>query len=203
MKKTAARVLVGALAAAGLVLGIAGGAAGRTSRAPTGLQKIQHIVIIMQENRSFDHYFGTYPGADGIPMRRGVPTVCVPDPETRTCIKPFHDALDLNHGGPHSAASAVTDVDGGRMDGFIWQAQRGRNNCADPLDPACAGNGFDAVGYHDRREIPNYWAYADNFVLQDRMFDANASLSLPQHLFMLAEWSARCGSDDPARRVDA
>src|SRR5262249_32770408 len=44
------------------------------------LAKIQHIVIIMQENRSFDHYFGTFPGADGIPMANGVPTVCVNDP---------------------------------------------------------------------------------------------------------------------------
>ena len=44
-----------------------------------GIHKIKHIVIIMQENRSFDSYFGTYPGADGIPMRSGTPSVCVPD----------------------------------------------------------------------------------------------------------------------------
>ena len=41
---------------------------------------IQHIVIIMQENRTFDHYFGTYPGARGIPLSAsGVPSLCVPD----------------------------------------------------------------------------------------------------------------------------
>ena len=51
-------------------------------------QKIKHIVIIMQENRSFDEYFGTYPGADGIPMQNGVPTVCSNDPKTGQCIKP-------------------------------------------------------------------------------------------------------------------
>ncbi len=39
----------------------------------------------MQENRSFDSYFGTYPGADGIPMNNGVPTVCVPEPRTGGC----------------------------------------------------------------------------------------------------------------------
>ena len=44
--------------------------------------KIKHIVVIMQENRSFDSYFGTYPGADGIPMQNGVPTVCVNNPAT-------------------------------------------------------------------------------------------------------------------------
>jgi hypothetical protein len=45
-------------------------------------QKIKHIVVIMQENRSFDEYFGTFPGANGIPMQNGVPTVCAPDPKT-------------------------------------------------------------------------------------------------------------------------
>ena len=54
-------------------------AAQRCSRAD-GIHKIRHVVIIMQENRSFDSFFGTYPGADGIPMKNGVPTVCVPDP---------------------------------------------------------------------------------------------------------------------------
>ena len=65
------------------------------------IHKIQHVVVIMQENRSFDSYFGTYPGADGIPRHNGVPTVCVNNPVTRQCVKPYHDPNDLNHGGPH------------------------------------------------------------------------------------------------------
>ena len=56
--------------------------------------------MIMQENRSFDSYFGTYPGADGIPMKNGVPTVCVPNPGGG-CTRPYHDKADLNGGGPH------------------------------------------------------------------------------------------------------
>ena len=48
------------------------------------------------------------------------------------------------------------------------------------------------MGYHDAREIPNYWAYAKNFVLQDHMFEPNASWSLPAHLFLVSEWSAFC-----------
>src|SRR5271157_2089248 len=47
---------------------------------PAGIHKIKHVIVIMQENRSFDSYFGTFPGADGIPMANGKPTVCVPDP---------------------------------------------------------------------------------------------------------------------------
>jgi len=71
------------------------------------IHKIRHIVIIMQENRSFDSYFGTFPGADGIPMKNGVPTVCAPDPQTNTCIRPYFDGNDRNRGGPHSAKAAV------------------------------------------------------------------------------------------------
>ena len=81
--------------------------------------KIKHVIIIMQENRSFDEYFGTYPGADGIPMQNGVPTVCANDPKTNTCVKPYHNAADVNAGGPHAAASATADIDSGKMDGFI------------------------------------------------------------------------------------
>ena len=79
------------------------------------LGKIKHIVIIMQENRSFDQYFGTFPGADGIPMNNGVPTVCVPDPATGTCVKPFHDTADKNKGGPHGQSNAAADIAGGQM----------------------------------------------------------------------------------------
>ena len=50
--------------------------------APQGIHKIQHIIIIMQENRSFDSYFGTFPGADGLPTKDGALTVCNPDLKT-------------------------------------------------------------------------------------------------------------------------
>src|SRR5262245_37479345 len=81
--------------------------------ATNDIHKIQHIIIIMQENRSFDSYFGTFPGADGILMKDGVPTVCVNDPKSGKCIKPFHEPRDVNQGGPHGAANAKNDIDGG------------------------------------------------------------------------------------------
>src|SRR5439155_7736680 len=84
-----------------------------------GIHKIRHIVMIVQENRSFDSYFGTYPGADGLPMRHGIPTVCVPDPQIGRCARPWHDPHIINAGGPHSALASRKDLDGGQMDGFI------------------------------------------------------------------------------------
>ncbi len=160
----------------------------------------------MQENRSFDHYFGTYPGADGIPMQTGVPTVCVPDPATKQCVKPFHDPNDRNFGGPHGDKAATADIDGGKMDGFIAQEEEGRRvSCANVNDPACSQTQGkpDVMGWHDARDIPNYWAYAQNFVLQDRMFEPNASWSLPEHLFMVSGWSANCKNQDPMSCVNA
>jgi len=162
--------------------------------APHGIHAIKHVVIIMQENRSFDSYFGTYPGADGIPMAHGKPTVCVPDPLHSRCVAPYHDSADVNHGGPHGQAAAMLDIDGGLMDGFITSAQEGKGQpCTNPDDPVCTIPGeTDVMGYHDGGEIPNYWAYAHNFVLQDHMFEPNLSWSLPAHLFELSGWSARC-----------
>ncbi len=169
------------------------------SSAPDDIHKIQHIVIIMQENRSFDSYFGTYPGADGIPMQNGVPTVCSPDPRARDCQKPYHDTNDLDRGGPHGDTSATGDIDGGKMDGFLRQAEAHFPGCRDANDPHCPGGSSpDVMGYHDNREIPNYWAYAHDFVLQDRMFESNASWSLPAHLFLVSEWSALCSSPGDA-----
>jgi phospholipase C len=164
------------------------GAAGPGSGS-SGIHKIRHAVIIMQENRSFDSYFGTFPGADGIP--RGT---CVPDPMRGGCIAPYHDPSDVNTGGPHGEAAAATDIDGGAMDGYVAAVEEARGKkCANPDDPQCALSGqTDVMGYHDGGEIPNYWAYASNFVLQDHMFEPNLSWSLPEHLFEVSGWSARC-----------
>src|SRR5262245_28999467 len=93
-----------------------------------GIHKIKHVIIVMQENRSFDSYFGTYPGADGIPMRGGVPAVCVPDP-AGGCTRPYHDTADVNGGGPHGKPNAVADVNGGKMNGFIQQRDDARRSC--------------------------------------------------------------------------
>jgi phospholipase C len=162
------------------------------SAAAAGIAKIKHIVVIMQENRSFDTYFGTFPGADGIPMSNGVPTVCVPT-GSGACVKPFADHADVNGGGPHAQVNATDDIDGGKMDGFVVQAGGAKKGCADPNNPACVtGAVSDVMGYHTQSDIPNYWTYAKDFVLQDHMFEPNASWSLPAHLFTVSEWSAVC-----------
>jgi phospholipase C len=175
---------------------VPGGADGRYV-VPAGIHKIKHVIIIMQENRSFDSYFGTYPGADGIPMRNGVPSVCVPNP-SGGCTRPYHDLADVNGGGPHAEGNAVADVNGGQMNGFIKERDKARSSCKILTDPACAGTRTpDVMGYHTAAEIPNYWTYARDFALDDHMFEPVKSWSLPDHLYMVSAWSAKCKNRSP------
>ncbi|HEV2361311.1 MAG TPA: alkaline phosphatase family protein [Acidimicrobiales bacterium] len=167
---------------------------------PPGIHKIKHVVMIMQENRSFDSYFGTYPGADGIPTNNGIPTACVPNPAGHDCIRPYHNVWDVNGGGPHGQPNSAADVDGGKMDGFIRQLDASIPHCQNPNDPACSVGGKtipDVMGYHTGAEVPNYWKYAQNFVLDDHMFEPVSSWSLPEHLYLVSGWSALCKNPSP------
>jgi len=165
-----------------------------------GIQNIQHVVMIMQENRSFDSYFGTYPGANGIPAG-----VCVPNPASKKCVAPFHNTNNLDSGGPHGKASAVKDINGGLMNGFLETADAAKS-CTSP-NPRCScpttgpASCEDLIGYHDGREIPNYWTYAKNFVLQDNMFESAISWSAPEHNFLVSGWSASCPLENPDPRA--
>jgi phospholipase C len=163
----------------------------------SGIHKIKHVIIVMQENRSFDSYFGTYPGAVGIPMKNGVSTVCVPNPKGG-CTRAYHDTADVNGGGPHGVTNAVADINGGKMNGFIAQRDKFASKCKTPNNPICSVTGTtDVMGYHTAAELPNYWAYARNFVLDDHMYEPVKSWSLPDHLYMVSAWSAKCTTPAP------
>jgi len=152
------------------------------ARAPErGIHKIRHVIVIMQENRSFDSYFGTFQGAAGIPAG-----VCLPDLRHGGCQKPWVDHRDSNGNDPHGEAPFEGDYDGGKMDGFITEAEQ--MLCKSASAPCRS----DVMGYHVGSDIPNYWSYAKNFVLQDHMFEAPGSWSLPAHLYEVSGWSANC-----------
>jgi phospholipase C len=171
-----------------------------TPTASAGIHTIKHVIVIMQENRSFDSYFGTFPGVDGFPMKNGKIAVCVRDPKSKKCVAPYLDHSDHNHGGMHDAASSIVDINNGKMDGFIARVEqsqaslcgRGNSNCVS-ASPAFADT---VMGYHDGSDIPNYWAYAKTFTLQDHMFPSVDSWSLATHLGMVAAWSAICSNDN-------
>jgi phospholipase C len=178
----------------GIVVGVSACGTPSAPRADhTGISKIKHVVVIMMENRSFDEYFGTYPGADGLPRSGGRFATCLSTSASSPCVRPYHDAADVNSGGPHRAVDATAAIDGGKMDGFMRHVLQSRQCDTSGVDPACVqGPRIDVMGYKDARDIPNYWRYAHDFVLQDRMFEAVASYSLPAHLAMVSGWSASC-----------
>jgi len=156
---------------------------GSTPTMPAGLEKIEHFVFIMQENRSFDHYFGTYPGADAIPSGVGLL-----DPTDNTTVTPFHNTNFIDFDAPHDWSNAHADIDGGKMDGFMKEAYTTYALSVTPSKEP----GYDPKGvmaYHDYHEIPNYWNYARLYVLQDQMFESVAAYSLVSHLYMLAAQS--------------
>ena len=168
---------------------------------PRASDFIKHVIIIVQENRSFDHYFGTFPGADGIPMLPdGTPKPCVPDPVLGHCVRPYHSRNQYAQGGPHDYPAATADVDGGKMDGFVQAditytsdcaiaRKRSTTMCRRFLGPALQP---DTMSYHTGREIPNYWTYARRYSLQDHMFAPTDSWTLPSHLFLFSGWAASC-----------
>ena len=165
---------------------------------------LDHLIFIVQENRSFDHYFGTFPGADGIPRKPdGTFAPCVPDPNG-PCRRPYHDRNTVDGGGPHGSEAATTDINGGRMDGFLRALEIKGNVCMRhphqaPCPQATLGPGGtpDAMGFHTEQEIPNYWAYARRYVLHDRMFAPVDSWTCPR----TCSW-CRVGGDvpEPQRR---
>jgi phospholipase C len=164
-----------------------------------GIHKIKHVIIVMQENRSFDSYFGTFPGADGISQ----PPPCLPTPDVGQCLSVFHDSSLRDVGGPHATTDAIDDINRGRMDGYAIRALEGLAGClvfnGKPYPPCSEVPAqSDALGYHDAREIPNYWSYADHFALQDHMFSSTLGPSLPAHLYLVSGWSASCSDiSDP------
>jgi phospholipase C len=174
-------------------------AAASSEQEPKGIEKLEHLIFVVQENRSFDHYFGTFPGADGVVKPNGKPKdLCIPDPVLDRCSSPYHDRSLIDLGGPHSKPDSDLSVNGGRMDGFITAVVDSPNPCAgDRSAPDCEDLTGpraepDVMGYHTSDEIPNYWAYAENFVLQDRMFAPADSWTLPAHLFLYSGWAATC-----------
>ncbi len=165
-----------------------------------GIGNIDHLIFIVQENRSFDHYFGTFPGANGIPRRpNGAFKPCIPDPASSRCRRPYHDTNQFDQGGPHGVVGSNVSIDGGKMDGFVRARRVIGNGCDNtpryyPCTQAKNGpNGTpDVMGFHTAHEIPNYWAYAHHFVLQDRMFAPSDSWTQPSHLYLVSGWSATC-----------
>lgn len=133
---------------------------------------IQHLVILMQENHSFDNYFGTYPGANGLPSEVKMPI----DPNNPGAgyVTPWHIGNSTITDLSHSASTYTAQYDNGKMDAFV-SALNTRNQ-----------DGKLAMGYYDGRDIPYYWNLADNYVLFDQWFSSAKDGSFANHMYWVA-----------------
>jgi phospholipase C len=150
----------------------------RTIAAAAASAPIKHVVVIMEENHSFDNYFGTFPGANGIPAG-----VCLTDPSTHGCDPPYHNPAGYSQDLPHHTSAGVVDINNGRMDGFVQEEQA-----------VCKCSQHQAMGYFDATDIPVFWRYAKTYALQDNLFEQVLGWSYPSHLAMVSDWSASCTS---------
>ncbi|HEV3312263.1 MAG TPA: alkaline phosphatase family protein [Chloroflexota bacterium] len=171
----------GGLLAAGATVLIAGFVFGAFSSSPG----IQHVIIIVKENRSFDNVFGLFPGADGTRFARRcdeLPVRMVGRPGHRhkrwkfACgtkaraipmtLTPDSFWSDLGHGD----VSIINALHDGGMNGF-WRVANAFQHHQDIADSQL-----------DQAAIPNYWRYAQTFGLADHFFSTVAASSFPNHL---------------------
>jgi phospholipase C len=122
----------------------------------------------MQENRSFDNYFGRYPGANGIP--EGVCVPLSPDNPKIGCVKPFLSTRAVSADMPHGYQSSIVAYDNGKMDGYM---------VAENENP-------QTMSYYDNKTIPYYWNLAKHYVLADNFYSSVLSYSLPNHWYAIA-----------------
>jgi phospholipase C len=198
------RELLRAGAAGGAALGAAGLAynslierALASSPACGSLQDIQHVVILIQENRSFDHYYGSYKGVRGfadksvLPLNDGSGLNIFAQPGYPGGYKgghlyPFH--LDSFNNGEctndinHSWGPQHTYWDGGKLDAFV----------TGHLAADGAANGPLTMGYYTRKDLAFYYALADAFTICDGYFCSVIGPTDPNRLYAM---SASLGAD--------
>jgi len=139
---------------------------------------VDHVVVMMQENRAADHYLGQlhFEGQNGYaPEPRGASN---PNPlnPLAPAIKAYHETrycepADLDH----SWNGSHTEYDNGAMDGFTKANE-------DPSDPT----GSRTMGYYDRTDLPFYYGLDNTFATSDTYFDSVLSQTFPNRFYELA-----------------
>jgi phospholipase C len=174
-----ALALEAAAAKANLVSRLAASASGCGT-----LNDIEHVIFFIQENRSFDHYFGTYKGVRGYSDPSALPGVFdqpgYPNPGYGGELLPFHINAAANgectHDITHSWGPQHLSWDGGAMDGFVEQHLAVDGASAGPL----------TMGYYKRADLPLHYALADTFTLCDSYHCSVLGPSDPNHLMSIS-----------------
>jgi phospholipase C len=142
---------------------------------------IQHVIVVMQSGHSFDNYFGTRAGVDGIPAG-----VCQRvQVNSKSCVKPYHLSSDQARAGLTDTGRVTRNaLDQGKMDGFV---------SAQPN----ASIGSLAMGHLDGSDLTYYWNLADRFTLFDHFYAASQAGGLPNRLVAVSGQTAGLESNTP------
>ncbi|MFE1775469.1 phosphocholine-specific phospholipase C [Streptomyces sp. NPDC059008] len=187
-------VALSAGAAAGAVGVTAAQAGTRTyaASAPTGtIADVQHVVVLMQENRSFDHYFGTLKGVRGFADRSGITL-----PGGHSVFNQVNGAgrqypWKLSATPPAGGADSETLAQCNGDLPHSWTSQHAAWNKGQ-LDSWVSGVGnVRTMGYLDRNDIPFHYALADNYTICDAYFCSTLSATGPNRTYL---WSGKVDS---------
>jgi phospholipase C len=125
---------------------------------------IKHVVMIVQENRSFDNFFKDFPGADTVDFGM-----------THSGPVRLHPVnLDLPVDVDHQHKAFIQEYDNGKMDGW------------DRVDTLPRQDPFFPYAYVPRSQIEPYWRMAEEYTLGDHMFQSNTGPSFPAHMYLIA-----------------
>ncbi|MBN2117995.1 MAG: alkaline phosphatase family protein [Anaerolineales bacterium] len=134
---------------------------------------IEHFIVVMQQNHTFDNYFGTYPGANGIPEG-----VCMPaslsEDGSKSCVAPYEITDEPISDLSHSSTTFLGQYQDGQMNGFIDTLNRLNQD------------GALSMGYFDDTHIPFYWNLADEYVLFDNYFSSAHTGSVTNRMYWVA-----------------
>jgi phospholipase C len=179
-----------------------------TTNPPTPTTPIKHIVIIFQENISFDHYFGTYPTAKNPPNEPTQFTAATGTPKANNLITPYHvtPSTDLLHHNPnlyqpqridrngkvtcnptHDYKDEQASYDGGKLDKFVQfdgVAGGGGRSCDYGVGGAVTGN--QVMDYFDGNTVTALWNYAQHFAMSDNFYGSTFGLSTPGHINLIS-----------------
>jgi phospholipase C len=135
---------------------------------------LRHLIVMMKENRSFDHYFGRL-YLQGQPDSEPLPTNFSNLDRGNQPVTPFHLSTTCLHNDPgHQWKEMHDQVNGGAMDGFVRSAAVTTNT-----------DGHFAIGYYDSSDLPFYYFLANTFALADRHFAAVQSGTWPNRDYLL------------------
>ncbi len=153
------------------------------------LKDIEHVVILIQENRSFDHYFGTLSGVRGFDDKRGRKAF------TQTGLDgkkqhPFHLATQCLPDLTHDWGPQHNSWNGGKMNGFLRAHEQAD---VPPSEPA--GTGVETMGYYRRSDLPFYYALADAFTICDGYHCSVLGPTDPNRLMSMSAWIDPAGAN--------